>query len=297
MHDRAVWEGGLLGGAGGLGVGVAAVWLASKRSAGFRSLSIPFRAFLITSSATFVAVTSADRASRAFERTRHGDSDYKNKSERDQAEMDRDVPLWQRTKTFVSEHRYPIVFGSWVASMGIAMGLVSRNRFLTGQQKLVQARVYAQGLTIAVLVASFALEGNDLRAGKGRWETIKVLDPSGSGKMVEKRIHHEAYTGEDQWMDMIESQEEKMKKRGHSVSAKEEKAKMEAAAKQRKEPVKKSKGVKEVEEKHENKSKDEGKSEKKSESTPEAKHDDKKSEEKAGKKGDGSGDKAKGNGI
>lgn len=251
LFDRAVWEGGLLGGAGGFGLGAGSVWLASKRSAGFRSLSLPFRAFLVTSSATFVAVISADRASRGFERARHADSDYKNKTEREEAEMSRDIPLWQRTKTFVSEQRYPIVFGSWVASMGIAMGLVSRNRWLTGQQKLVQARVYAQGLTLAVLVASFALEGNDMRAGKGRWETIKILDPSGSGKMVEKRIHHEAYSGEDQWMDMIESQEEKMRKRGHMISVKEEKTKVEEAAKKRKEPIKKSKGTKEVEEKSE----------------------------------------------
>ena len=79
-----------------------------------------------------------------------------------------------RAKEWVSEQRYPIVFGSWVASMAIALGIVGRSPYLSTQQKLVQARVYAQGLTLAVLVASFALEGNDLRAGKGRWETIKV---------------------------------------------------------------------------------------------------------------------------
>lgn len=89
--------------------------------------------------------------------------------------------------------------------MAIAFGLVGRNPYLTGQQKLVQARVYAQGLTLAVLIASFALEGNDLREGKGRWETIKVLDPNDPThqKMIEKRIHHEAYVGEDQWMGKL----------------------------------------------------------------------------------------------
>lgn len=86
--------------------------------------------------------------------------------------------------------------------MAIALGLVGRNPYLSGQQKLVQARVYAQGLTLAVLIASFALEGNDLRAGKGRWETVKMLDPNDPDhkRIIEKRIHHESYTGEDQWM-------------------------------------------------------------------------------------------------
>lgn len=124
--------------------------------------------------------------------------------------------------------------------MGVAFGLVSRNKFLTGQQKLVQARVYAQGLTLAVLIASFALESNDLRAGKGRWETIKVLDENDPEhkKIIEKRIHHESYTGEDQWMgmaavplpasaalttlaltDMIDTEERRMKEKGLSVRA------------------------------------------------------------------------------
>lgn len=85
--------------------------------------------------------------------------------------------------------------------MGIALGIVQRNKYLSGAQKLVQARVYAQGLTVAVLLASFAMEGTDAAKGKGRWETIKVLDPDDPThkKFIEKRIHHERYEGEDQW--------------------------------------------------------------------------------------------------
>lgn len=86
--------------------------------------------------------------------------------------------------------------------MVIALGLVGRNPYMSGQQKLVQARVYAQGLTLAVLVASFALEGNDLREGKGRWETVRVLDPDDPEhkRIIEKQVHKESYQGEDQWM-------------------------------------------------------------------------------------------------
>jgi hypothetical protein len=68
-------------------------------------------------------------------------------------------------------------------------------------QKVVQARMYAQGLTLSALLASFAFEGNDAAKGKGRWETIKVLDPNDPEHkhMIEKKIHHERYAGEDQW--------------------------------------------------------------------------------------------------
>ena len=68
-------------------------------------------------------------------------------------------------------------------------------------QKLVQARMYAQGGTLAALLASFALEGADAAKGRGRWETIKVVDPNDPEHkhVIEKRIHHERYAGEDQW--------------------------------------------------------------------------------------------------
>lgn len=78
---------------------------------------------------------------------------------------------------------------------------------------------------MAVLVASFALESNDLRSGKGRWETVKILDPNDPEhkRIIEKRIHHEAYQGEDTWMDMLDAQERKIKERGGSVRTKKQK--------------------------------------------------------------------------
>jgi hypothetical protein len=66
--------------------------------------------------------------------------------------------------------------------------------------------MYAQGSTLAVLLASFAVEANDANKGKGRWETIKVIDPNDPEHkhLIEKRIHHERYPGEDQWRGMFQ---------------------------------------------------------------------------------------------
>lgn len=118
----------------------------------------------------------------------------------------------QKTKQWFSDNRYSIVFGSWVASMGTALGLVGRNPYLTGPQKLVQARVYAQGLTIAVVIISLAFETSDSRRGRGWWETVKIVDPNDPEhkKIIEKRIHHEAFAGEDQWRDMVEAEEQRI---------------------------------------------------------------------------------------
>lgn len=128
---------------------------------------------------------------------------------------------------WLGENRYGIVFGSWVASMGAALGLVGRNPYLTGQQKLVQARVYAQGLTLAVVIISLAFETTDSAKGKGRWETVKIIDPKDPEHkhIIEKKIHHERYAGEDQWRDMVEAEEERIKEREAAVKRREQNAK------------------------------------------------------------------------
>ena len=99
--------------------------------------------------------------------------------------------------------------------MGIALGIVGRNPYQTAQQKLVQARMWAQGLTIGVVVLSLAFETHDSSKGRGRWETIKIIDPNDPEHkhVIEKQIHHESYKGEDQWRDMVEAEEQKLKER------------------------------------------------------------------------------------
>lgn len=82
---------------------------------------------------------------------------------------------------------------------------MNRSPYMSGPQKLVQARMYAQGLTLTALLGSFAFEANDAAKGKGRWETIQVVDPNDPEhkRLIEKRIHHERYPGEDQWRGML----------------------------------------------------------------------------------------------
>jgi Hypoxia induced protein conserved region len=200
-HYNATVTGGLLGGGAGLVLGAGAVYAASARYPAFRSLTLPMKAFLTTSSATFAAIVSADKYSRNFESKRHGEQNYKDANQTAIDDYEARKSRFQRAKDWGKENRYSIVFGSWVASMGTAWTIVGRDPYLTTAQKLVQARVYAQGLTVAVLIASAAFEIGDANKGVGRWETIKVLDPNDPTHkhLIDKRIHHERYAGEDLW--------------------------------------------------------------------------------------------------
>jgi hypothetical protein len=115
--------------------------------------------------------------------------------------LDADATRSERAMRWADENRYSIVFGSWVASMGAAFALVSRSPMNTAQ-KLVQARVYAQGLTMAVVIASLALEGADMKAAQGK-----------DGKVTSAIKQKKRLTDADQWMDMVEAEEERMKER------------------------------------------------------------------------------------
>ncbi|KAI9759111.1 MAG: hypothetical protein M4579_002558 [Chaenotheca gracillima] len=224
-HYNATLKGGLLGGSLGLAGGLGAVALAHRRFPTFRALTLPLKAFLVTSAGTFSAIIEADRYSRQFELDRRPEERYQDRAAKTMEEARKNETGFERFMNWGRENRYSIVGGSWVLSMGIALALVGRNPYLTGAQKLVQARVYAQGLTVAVLVASAVFEIGDANKGQGRWETVRVLDPNDPEhkKMIEKKIHHESYAGEDLWRDMVEAEERKMKERKQHVKDIEEK--------------------------------------------------------------------------
>ena len=214
-HYNAVLKGGALGGGLGLGLGLGGVILASRRYPAFRSLTLPFRSFLVTSVGTFAAIVNAERFSNRFHKAQDPRNFYKDTSTRAIEQARAQETSWERFMEFGRTNRYSIVFGAWVASMAVALGLVGRNKYLTTSQKLVQARVYAQGLTLAVLVASAVFETRDAKQGKGRWETVMILDPNDPEHkhMIEKKIHKEEYEGQDLWMDMVAAEEAKMKQK------------------------------------------------------------------------------------
>ena len=174
---------------------------------------------------TTPAIVSADSYSRHYEKMRNPETQFQDESASIKQQIDSQKTPSQRALSWAADNRYSIVFSSWLASMGGALALVGRNPYLTGQQKLVQARVYAQGLTMAVVIASLAFEGVDSAQGKGRWETVKYIDPNDPEHkhVIEKKIHHERYAGEDQWRDMVAAEEERIKEREQAVAEKEQK--------------------------------------------------------------------------
>ncbi|KAL2257121.1 hypothetical protein VTK26DRAFT_637 [Humicola hyalothermophila] len=212
-HYKQVLRGGFVGGSVGLAAGLAGVIVGAKRYPVIRSLTLPFRSFLVSSSATFGAIVLAERYSIAYQRSHDAMNNYLDETARAREQARRTGKTeMQRLLEWGRENRYSIVFASWVAAMGVAFAIVGRNRYMSTSQKIVQARVYAQGLTLAVLIATAALETADAKAGKGRWETVMVVDPDDPTHthMIEKKVHKEEYEGQDLWKQMVAAEERRM---------------------------------------------------------------------------------------
>ena len=131
---------------------------------------------------------------------------YVDRAQREAQDQKQSESILTRLKELGRENRYGIIGGSWVLSMAVSLALVSRNRYLTGPQKLVQARVYAQGLTLAVFLATAGLEFQDANNKQGRWEKVQVIDPNDPEHKrkieIERRVHNQRYKGEDLWKGM-----------------------------------------------------------------------------------------------
>lgn len=141
-----------------------------------------------------------------------------------------------RAIEYAKREKYKIIGISWIASIIGSFAIVGRSPYLSGQQKLVQARVYAQGFTLAVLCASAAFEISDQRKGQGVLDTPRMKKKKNA---LDDDTHVERYQGEDLWKDMVKGEEARLKERDAAVKAKEaakkKKKQEEAQAKEKKE--------------------------------------------------------------
>jgi hypothetical protein len=221
-HYRETLKGGAIGGLAGLAVGGLGVVAAHRRYHFFRNLTLPLKAFLITSSATFAGIVNADHYSRGYEaKSNPKEMEFRQREEERAIAERAGKSFTERAMDFGRKERYKIVFGSWIGSMVAAFALVNRNKYLTGQQKIVQARVYAQFLTVGVLVATAAFEISDQRSQTGRYETVRYIDPNDPEhkRMLEKKVEREVGSqgtgggSDDLWKEMVAAEEERIKER------------------------------------------------------------------------------------
>ncbi|KAL4945811.1 hypothetical protein BDV06DRAFT_3288 [Aspergillus oleicola] len=234
-HYSQVLKGGSVGTVLGLVGGYAGVLAASRRFHTIRDLTIPMKAFLVTSSGTFVGIIGADRSSRAFEASRNQSRQwYENREEQMRAQELKGMSFADRALAWAREEKYTIVGTTWLASMVGSFALVGRNPYLSGQQKLVQARVYAQGLTLAVLIATAAFEISErrrVRRGLEMRSEGAAAGATAAGAAAQTKTHESHGEEGDLWKEMVAAEEERLKKKHLPVYEKHQQTVAHAEAK------------------------------------------------------------------
>lgn len=134
---------------------------------------------------------------------------------------------------YLKEHKYKCVFGGWVVSMAGSMWYVFRDRLMTGQQKIVQARMYAQASTIILLFATLAFSASDNIGGGNNSRDYLGKD----GKV---HHHHVQLEHSDDWKELVKEEEDRLKelKEDAKESAKDLKKEAKSTADEIKEKTK-----------------------------------------------------------
>lgn len=77
-------------------------------------------------------------------------------------------PLGTRVVQLLSENKFSIIGAAWAGSMYGSWKLIDRDPIMTKAQKIVQARMYAQAVTIVLLIGTIYLLVYESKHGMGK---------------------------------------------------------------------------------------------------------------------------------
>ncbi|CAH1757433.1 3559_t:CDS:2 [Entrophospora sp. SA101] len=153
------------GGVMGLGLMLGASLVAQRYSQIYRNLTLPMKAFLVSSGTTAVLIIAADQASIDVQRAKRlvtlpDDGTTPNKQIENVKPRTTNLHV---IKDYLLDHRYKFLVGTWGLTMAGTMGYLYRDRYLPVSQKIVMARMYSQALIIGLIIGTSALSLYDDR--------------------------------------------------------------------------------------------------------------------------------------
>ncbi|KAL0950150.1 hypothetical protein HGRIS_010146 [Hohenbuehelia grisea] len=161
LHEHAVASrrGAIEGGGAGVVAATAASYWAHRRFPSYRALPLSLKALGVIIVAAPLLAIQAERRGLEYDRTQWEGESVKILEEKEVKEEARweSLDTSSKLKDWALRHQYSLIVGGWALSLGVAGAVLYRDKYQTVPQKVVQARMWAQGLTISLLIAAGAL--------------------------------------------------------------------------------------------------------------------------------------------
>ncbi|ANZ73391.1 BA75_00825T0 [Komagataella pastoris] len=155
-HNTAVFWGGVKGAIIGTSVSLAIYGIAPRKFPRLFKLPWSIRTAVAIIPPTLATAVFAEKSSTAFDEQMYS-SEYTQRVVLQEHKRWNSMSLGQKVVDSLSEHKYKIITGLWALSMYGSWVFVDRDPILTKTQKFVQARMYAQFLTVGLLLGSIGL--------------------------------------------------------------------------------------------------------------------------------------------
>lgn len=156
-HWNAVFYEGTKGCVVGAGVAFGLVTYMKKRHAvNYARMNTSVKSALWAMPVITVGAFYADEGSVKFDEEWHRSSYLKQKEDE---ELNKWNQLAWSDKLFykVNNNKYSLIIGAWAASLYGSWKIVNKDKYMTSAQKAVQARVYAQAITVVLLLGTILM--------------------------------------------------------------------------------------------------------------------------------------------
>lgn len=167
-------------------------FLRFRRPARFAAFNTSIKAGIAIMPTITVAAFFADQGSLEFDRKMYSE-DFTRRKMLEEHRKWQQLSVSEKVLGTLSSNKYKIIFSAWVALMWGLWKFVNRDKIMTGPQKLVQARMYAQAITILLLLGTIVLAVKE--------EEIRAKQPAPVPEwrriLIEQKLDSEDKSGEE----------------------------------------------------------------------------------------------------
>lgn len=185
-HSNVIMVGGIKGLLLGTALTGGLYAFAPKHYPGIFKLPWSIRTAIFVVPPAFIAILNAELCSNDFDYEMYS-------SEASQKRILAEHKRWEALSTsekafeVISTKKYSIITGLWAASMWGSWVYVNRDPLLTKTQKFVTARMYAQFLTVGLLLGSIGLSMYEENLEKGKKKVVFNADDQALEEVLQQK--------------------------------------------------------------------------------------------------------------